>query len=121
MSNKTQLQTNNEKYASLIETLRGKAIPSGGGNVESWTGTITSMTPIQLTVYYTDSTMTPQMQTMDVATMEEGTIEVAANTIVFISGGVCEATSGCTKLGGGFGKYAYQITENNFVITAPTM
>lgn len=30
MSNKTQLQTNNTNYASLIETLRGKAI--GGGS-----------------------------------------------------------------------------------------
>lgn len=29
MSNKTQLQTNNNKYASLIETLRGKALPGG--------------------------------------------------------------------------------------------
>lgn len=29
MSNKTQLQSNNTKYASLIETLRGKSVPTG--------------------------------------------------------------------------------------------
>lgn len=34
MSNKTQLQTNNTKYASLIETLRGKAV---GGSTEDVT------------------------------------------------------------------------------------
>lgn len=37
MSNKTQLQTNNEKYASLIETLRGKAAGSGGEDVSAET------------------------------------------------------------------------------------
>lgn len=31
MSNKTQLQTNNTKYASLIETLRSKASGGSGG------------------------------------------------------------------------------------------
>ena len=30
MSNKTQLQTNNTQYASLIELLRGKATGGGG-------------------------------------------------------------------------------------------
>lgn len=35
MSNKQQLQTNNEKYASLIETLRGKAIPSGSEDLDT--------------------------------------------------------------------------------------
>lgn len=45
MSNKTQLQTNNTKYASLIESLRGKALPGGGSsgdgaNIETCTVTI---------------------------------------------------------------------------------
>lgn len=35
MSNKQQLQTNNTKYASLIETLRGKAIPSGSEDLDT--------------------------------------------------------------------------------------
>ena len=35
MSNKQQLQTNNTKYASLIETLRGKAIPSGNEDLDT--------------------------------------------------------------------------------------
>lgn len=40
MSNKTQLQTNNAKYTSLIETLRGKAVDGGGASVETCTVTI---------------------------------------------------------------------------------
>jgi hypothetical protein len=35
MSNKTQLQTNNTKYASLIETLRGKAAGGSGGGINN--------------------------------------------------------------------------------------
>lgn len=35
MSNKNQLQTNNTKYASLIETLRGKAVGGGGENLDT--------------------------------------------------------------------------------------
>lgn len=41
MSNKTQLQTNNTKYASLIETLRGKAT-SGGEDVTDETNAYTT-------------------------------------------------------------------------------
>jgi hypothetical protein len=43
MSNKTQLQTNNTKYASLIETLRGKAAGSSGASIETCTLTIKSL------------------------------------------------------------------------------
>ena len=39
MSNKTQLQTNNTKYAALIETLRSKAV--GGGNASVQTTSVT--------------------------------------------------------------------------------
>ena len=35
MSNKQQLQTNNTKYTSLIETLRNKAIPSGSEDLDT--------------------------------------------------------------------------------------
>jgi hypothetical protein len=39
MSNKTQLQINNEEYASLIEMLRGKAAGSGGIDTSDATAT----------------------------------------------------------------------------------
>ena len=39
MSNKQQLQTNNIKYASLIETLRGKAVGGGGTDTSDATAT----------------------------------------------------------------------------------
>lgn len=42
MSNKTQLQTNNTKYASLIETLRGKAAGGSGEDVSNETNAYTS-------------------------------------------------------------------------------
>jgi hypothetical protein len=42
MSNKTQLQTNNTKYASLIETLRGKSLPTGGEDVTTETNAYTT-------------------------------------------------------------------------------
>lgn len=35
MSNKTQLQTNNTKYASLIETLRGKAVSGSAEDLDT--------------------------------------------------------------------------------------
>jgi hypothetical protein len=41
MSNKTQLQTNNTKYASLIDTLRGKSLPTGGEDVTTETNAYT--------------------------------------------------------------------------------
>ncbi|MEE1084284.1 MAG: hypothetical protein UH850_11225 [Paludibacteraceae bacterium] len=42
MSNKTQLQTNNTKYASLIETLRGKAVGGSGEDVTDETNAYTT-------------------------------------------------------------------------------
>lgn len=42
MSNKTQLQTNNTKYASLIETLRGKAAGGSGEDVSNETNAYTN-------------------------------------------------------------------------------
>jgi hypothetical protein len=42
MSNKTQLQTNNTKYASLIETLRNKSLPTGGEDVTDETSAYTT-------------------------------------------------------------------------------
>ena len=40
MSNKTQLQTNNTRLNSLIETLKGKAAGGSGGSVETANVTI---------------------------------------------------------------------------------
>lgn len=34
---KTQLQTNNTKYSQLIESLRGKAVSDGSGEIETVT------------------------------------------------------------------------------------
>lgn len=42
MSNKTQLQTNNTKYASLIETLRGKTAGGSGEDVTEETNAYTT-------------------------------------------------------------------------------
>lgn len=101
-----------EKITGTYEASGGG---SGGGSVETWTGTISPMgIPMPLTVYYTDSSMTLQMKDMS-----EGTIEVAANTIIFIDGNICEARRGCIRLGGGTGSYAYQIISNDFLIVVP--
>jgi hypothetical protein len=56
MSNKTQLQTNNTKYASLIETLRGKAVGGGssdGASIDTCTVTITTSSTSILGTTYT--------------------------------------------------------------------
>lgn len=121
MSNKSRLQTNNTNLQTLID--KANALPdagSGGGSgVEGWSGIITPQMafPVQLTVHYTDPSMNTQTKTIN--SDAKTTIEVAANTIVFIRGNMCNATSGCTKLGGGSGEYAYQITSNNFILTVP--
>jgi hypothetical protein len=49
MSNKTQLQTNNTKYASLIELLRGKA--AGGSGATIGTCSVTIHAPGGLSVF----------------------------------------------------------------------
>lgn len=128
MSNKTQLQTNNTALDALIARVNAakdvaaslpEAGSGSGGGVEGWSGIITpeAAFPVQLTVHYTDPSMNTQTKTIN--SDAETTIEVAANTIVFISGNMCNATSGCTRLCGGAGDYAYQITSNNFIITVP--
>lgn len=127
MSNKTQLQTNNttlDGYIARINAAKDVAasLPEAGGSggsVEAWSGVIQSDGPggmfaSALTVYYTDSSM--NTKTESISTRTE--IEVAANTIVVVSGSATQATSGCTRVGGGMGSYAYQITANNFIITA---
>lgn len=43
---KTQLQTNNTRLASLIDTLKGKAAGGGGASVETCTVTVNSFTPM---------------------------------------------------------------------------
>ena len=62
MSNKQQLQTNNIKVASLIETLKGKAAGGGGGggNVETCTVTLQGVDnneqyPIGRKIFYIQS------------------------------------------------------------------
>jgi hypothetical protein len=52
MSNKTQLQTNNARLDTLIETLKGKAVGGGGGEVNMGTCTV-NITPPSSSNYYT--------------------------------------------------------------------
>lgn len=128
MSNKTQLQNNNTALDGYIARINAakevaaslpEASGGGGGSVETWTGRITSEAILSsiLTVYYTDSNMTAQTKSISIG--DETMLEIAANTIVFIDGNICNASSGCIRLGGGIGAYAYLITANNFVITVP--
>ena len=88
MSNKQQLQLNNEEVASLIEILRGKT--SGGGRAEACAVALVcdfvggSPMPLEGTeIYYTDANMTPQNVLFDANSTI--TISVAKNTIVFLS------------------------------------
>lgn len=149
MSNKTQLQTNNTKYASLIETLRGKAVSTGedldaeltaqetlisqlgtildnkaGGSsgLETYTGKLVAGSSIGLGYEFVLNYTNNNLEAvMDTTTpfASEYVFTVPKNTIIFISATQCTATSGCTLLGGGYGAFSYLITGNNFVITAP--
>lgn len=121
MSNKTQLQTNNtalDGYITRINAAKEVAVGlpeaggSGGGSVETYSGKISFFIPYPLTVTYTDSTLS--CTTVNINDLTN--INVVKNTIVFITGGMCNAISGCTRLGGGTGSYAYLITANNFEI-----
>lgn len=118
MSNKSRLQTNNTNLQALID--KANALPdagSGGGSggIDAWTGQIYFKGLGLVTVYYTDINMNLQVTSLDQST----NITIAANTLVTITGGICEATTGCTRLGGGSGDYSYQILSNNFKITVP--
>lgn len=89
---------------------------SGGGSIEAYSGKISyELIPSPITVTYTDSTLNYTTVNIDSLT----NINVVKNTIVFITGGICNAISGCTRLGGGTGSYAYLITANNFEIQMP--
>lgn len=125
MSNKTQLQTNNtalDGYIARINAAKEVAVGlpeaggSGGGSIEAYSGKISyQFLPSMITVTYTDSTLNYTTVTIDSLT----NINVVKNTIVFITGGIGNAISGCTRLGGGVGSYAYLITANNFEIQMP--
>lgn len=127
MSNKTQLQTNNtalDGYITRINAAKEVAagLPEagggGGGSLETYSGKISyELIPSPLTVTYTDSTLNYTTVTIDSLT----NINVVKNTIVFITDGRCNAISGCTRLGGGVGSYAYLITANNFEIQMPAV
>ena len=107
-----------ETAITALETeLQGKASGgSGGGSIEAYSGKISyESLSSTITVAYTDSTLNYTTVTIDSLT----NINVVKNTIVFITGGRCNAISGCTRLGGGTGSYAYLITANNFEIQMP--
>ena len=112
------LKAENIKSGVSIFGITGTASSGGtsGGSVETYSGKIRfEAIPYTLTVTYTDNSM--NFQTIKVDSLTE--IAVIKNTIVFISGGLCNASSGCTRIGGGTGSYAYLITANNFDIIAP--
>ena len=132
MSNKTQLQSNNTALDALIARVNAAkdtaaSLPSagggsGGGSIEVCTGKLVA--PSGMPGFMNAYTLTCTDSNLNVITHcppdmdSEYTFTVVKNTIVFTIGGLLTATSGCTKLGGGTGAYAYLITDNNFVITS---
>lgn len=85
----------------------------GGGSIETYSGKISYMLlPSDFNVTYTDSNLNHTTVTINSPT----NINIVKDTIVVISGGSSSAISGCTKLGGGYGCFAYLVTANNFEI-----
>ena len=106
MSNKTEIQTLNAKYESLIEELRGKAVGGGdGGSVETCTVTMTGSGVLTAmpTAYFTDENLT--VQSVQFTGSKKGynaTATVAKGTLlqivgVFTGGSV---SGDCTNLSG---------------------
>lgn len=87
------------------------------GSVETYVGEVsaTIMPDLgALTFVYTDKNL--NIQTVKGPATRQFNFEVVKNSIVFINGGNCIAKSGCEKLGGSAGSYAYKITSNSFSI-----
>lgn len=113
------LKAENIKSGVSIFGVSGNYVGSGGGGsvaIETCSGCISfEAIPVPLSVTYTNNNLV--YQTINVETLTN--LEIVKNTIVFISGGICNAKTGCTRLGGGTGSYAYLITANNFEIKMP--
>jgi hypothetical protein len=108
MSNKQQLQTNNTKYASLIETLRGKAAGGSGGSIETCT-VMSTATGNNKSVYYTEGSGNLQNVTMSIN--EVATFTVLKNTIMYVNNASTASVSGdCTKLYNAMGKGIFVIS-----------
>lgn len=112
MSNKIQLQNNNEKLTSLIETLRGKAA-GGGAAFEpsevtlSYSGNIFAPGSGMGSLQYTDSSGQLVSTTYDLTSTRTFTFVAAKSTIVVYSGAERASTTtvtGGTKLAG-FSQY----------------
>ena len=92
MSNKAQLQVNNselDNYIARINAAKEVAaslpdVGSGGGSVETWTGTLygaSGLGDLPNKIYsYTDETST--LQSITVAPGESATIKILANTYI---------------------------------------
>ena len=121
-----EIAAQDDLIAQIATALEGKSIPgsgsdSGSSSVETYSGTISdTLGGSALSIYYTDANMIVQ-ETTKASGVNSIDLEVAKNTIVFISGASCNADSGCVKLGGGTGSYAYQITDDNFVLSLGLM
>jgi hypothetical protein len=120
MSNKSRLQTNNTNLQALID--KANALPdaggSGGASIETYTGSLSATLAQSLstfTIVYTDKNLDIQSVT---APSHPFTFEVVKNSMVFIKGGICQAASGCERVGGGSGEYTYKIIANNFSIVS---
>lgn len=121
-SNLTEVDDEVDSQAELISqitaALADKAAGSGGGgSIETYTGSLRHpMLPLLgNTVIYTDKNLNIQSIISPSSPFE---FEVVKNSIIYISGGICDPESGCERLGGGQSQYAYKITENNFSIIA---
>jgi hypothetical protein len=95
MSNKQQLQTNNIKYASLIELLRGKAA-GGGEALEGITITITELVEPATMIYYIDNFNVLRSEPVEVD------MEICAlkNSILCVTNWGSSELSSCTFLDG---------------------
>ena len=128
MSNKTQLQTNHtalDGFIARINTAKETAasLPeaggeSGGGSVETWTGTVTVSMMDECTVSYTDKNCELQEEYIGgPGNPTSITIEIIKNSLICLDTyNAPSATQNCEKWGGGYGTYVYKITGDNFIM-----
>ena len=93
MSNKIQLQTNNDNLDALITRVNAAkdvaaSLPeAGGGSIEVWTGTVygsSFLGSVSLNrIYYTDETC--KLRVLNISRTESATITIVAGTIIALT------------------------------------